>query len=231
MKIIWDSAVLERIEPFFIGWGIIKNVTILKDAKALDGLREEVYSNLICKFKIDDIKDIPVVRTYRKFSWQYLNIDPTKVRPSGEALARRVIKGQNIPIINSVVYAINLASIETQLSFSGFDLQRIIPPLIVRYAEVGEKFRGLGTRNRVLTGNELLLADREKILCIYAYGDGDTTKITLETNDILLITYGVPNIGAGILMRGVEIGLKYIKEVGGGEIYGIEVNKSVHQEL
>lgn len=147
-----------------------------------------------------------------------MNIDPTKIRPSGEALARRVLKDQNIPVINNVVYAINLASIRTQLSFSGFDLDKIKPPLIVRYAEPLEAFKGIGSRNRILTGTELLVSDSEKILCIYAYGDASETTVSLKTKDVLLINYGVPNIASEILENGILMGLNYIRKTGGGEI-------------
>ena len=132
-------------------------------------------------------------------------------------------------MIYNLVFSINLASIATQLAFSGFNFQRVIPPLEVRFAKPKEEFQGLGTRHRVLEGNELLLADSEKILCIYAYGDADSTKITKETKEILLIAYGVPGISQDILEHGIRLGLSYIKEAGGGEVEGVSVTTGVHQ--
>ncbi|NVM52765.1 MAG: hypothetical protein HWN66_03595 [Candidatus Helarchaeota archaeon] len=231
MDVIWDPVVKKRIEPFSIGIGTIKNIEVVNQARGLDLIRKRIFENIKNNFTIENIKDSSIVKVYRKFYWQYLNIDPTKIRPSGEALVRRVLNNQKIPIINNIVYSINLVSIQTQLSFSGFDFSKVKPPFKIRYAQPEEVFQGIGTRHRILTGNELLLADTEKVLCIYAYGDGDETKITTKTTNILLVDYGVPNISADILENGIKSGLNYIQETGGGEIGEIKITKSVHQEL
>ncbi len=227
MEVTWDSRVRQEIEPFGLGIGLIKDVRVLDKPKGLELIKEEVFESIREKFTIAGIKETPVVKAYRKFYWKYLNIDPTKTRPSGEALARRVLKKQKIPIISNIVFAINLASIRTQLSFSGFDLNAIEGNLVIRYAKSTEEFQGIGTRHRILTGKELILADKKKILCIYAYGDADATKITGKTRDILLVDYGAPQISRELLEKGIKIGLDYIQETAGG-IIGEITTKSVH---
>ncbi|MFX1297697.1 MAG: B3/4 domain-containing protein [Promethearchaeota archaeon] len=227
MEVLWDSAVKKKIEPFAIGIGIIKNIKVCNQAGNLDIIKKNIFERTRKNFTIETIRNTSIVEAYRKFYWQYLGIDPTKIRPSGEALVRRVLNGHEIPIINNIVYSINLASIQTQLSFSGFNLNKIKPPLKIRFALPQENFQGIGMRSRSLTGNELLLADIEKILCIYAYGDADITKVTEHTKDILLVTYGIPNISSKILKNGVELGLNLIRETGGGEKGEIIVSKSV----
>ena len=52
-------------------------------------------------------------------------IDPTKTRPSSEALLRRVRKGEPLPRVNGLVDIINWCSAETQISFGLYDLSRI----------------------------------------------------------------------------------------------------------
>jgi DNA/RNA-binding domain of Phe-tRNA-synthetase-like protein len=230
MKITWDLVVKKEIEPFSTGIGIIKDVLVVNQAESLSKIKNKVFESIKKKYTIDGIKDTPIVNAYRKFYWKYLNIDPTKTRPSGEALARRVLKNQKIPIISNIVYAINLASVQTQLSYSGFDLDKVKGTLIIRYAKLEERFQGIGTRHRILAGNELLLADAEKILCIYAYGDADATKITSNTKNILLVSYGVPKISSEMLKKGIELGLNYIHEAGGGEIEKIIVTRSAPLE-
>jgi DNA/RNA-binding domain of Phe-tRNA-synthetase-like protein len=64
---------------------------------------------------------IAAVRTMYK----RVGIDPTKTRPSSEALLRRVRKGDELPAINSLVDIINWCSLETQLPFGLYDLDRI----------------------------------------------------------------------------------------------------------
>ncbi|MDD1778151.1 MAG: hypothetical protein LUQ65_08260 [Candidatus Helarchaeota archaeon] len=231
MKVVWDTVVQQKIGSLALGMGLIKNVEISSDPKELESIKNKIYQDIKRNTTIDEIKDTAIVKAYRTFYWQSLNIDPTKIRPSGEALTRRVLKDQEIPIINNGVYAINLASIQTHLSFSGFDLDKITPPLMVRYANPQEEFQGIGSRHRALNGTELLLSDIEKILCIYAYGDALETTISLKTKDILLVNYGSPTISSEILLKGIRTCLSYIQKGAGGEIGEIVVSRSVLPEL
>ena len=56
--------------------------------------------------------------------YKRVGIDPTKTRPSSEALLRRVSKGDELPRINSLVDVINWCSLETQLPFGLYDLDQ-----------------------------------------------------------------------------------------------------------
>src|SRR5213593_855629 len=57
--------------------------------------------------------DIPGVAETRAL-FHRLDIDPTKTRPSSEALLRRVLQGKGLPRVNAVVDVCNLCSLEHQ---------------------------------------------------------------------------------------------------------------------
>ena len=80
---------------------------------------------------------------YRDFYWK-LDIDPTKTRPSGEALLGRVLHGHDLPCISMVVDAYNLASMKTIIQISGFNKDRLNSPLQICFAENDETFTGIG---------------------------------------------------------------------------------------
>ena len=65
---------------------------------------------------------------------------PTKTRPSSEALLRRVRKGDELPRINSLVDVINWCSLESQLPFGLYDLDRIHGAVTLR---LGRRGRGV----------------------------------------------------------------------------------------
>ena len=65
----------------------------------------------------------PVRTMYRRFG-----IDPTKVRPSSEAMLRRVRKGGEWPRINSLVDTCNWCSLELQLPFGLYDRRSFTEP-------------------------------------------------------------------------------------------------------
>lgn len=75
--------------------------------------------------------------------YKALGIDPTKTRPSNEALLRRVLKGEALYRVNTLVDALNLVSLRHQLPFGLYDLERVEPPVVLRRGGPGESYEGI----------------------------------------------------------------------------------------
>ncbi|MDI6847932.1 MAG: phenylalanine--tRNA ligase beta subunit-related protein [Candidatus Bathyarchaeia archaeon] len=226
----WTPKVSEKFPELSICIGIINNVHIEKENEQIQKLKKTVYEEVRAKYKIETLKDNPTVRAYRDFYWK-LNIDPTKTRPSGEALLRRVLHGRELPRISTVVDAYNLASMKTIISISGFDKDKLNPPFQIRFAKTGEAFTGIGMNKLItLTDKMLVLADEKQILCIYPYRDSDYTKITRQTRNVLIVGYGAPGITDEQLKEAVETTFSHIRLFSGGETEMVKVFKSPFAE-
>jgi len=196
----------------------IVGVRVSQSNEKVRKLASEVYNRVRMTFKLEELKDYEVFRAYRDFFWE-LGIDPTKIRPASEALVRRILQGKEIPSVNTLVDAYNLASIETGIALAVFDLDKIVGGIVLRWAKRGEKFRGIGMPSeKELSGNELILADAEKVIAIYPYRDSDETKVTLDTRKVLLIVCGVPGISLEKLNEAERKAVEYIIEVCGGKV-------------
>ena len=75
--------------------------------------------------------------------YKSLGLDPTKVRPSSEALLRRVLKGEALYTVNTLVDAMNLCSLRAQLPFGLYDLDRVAPPVVLRRGLSAESYEGI----------------------------------------------------------------------------------------
>lgn len=215
VEVVWGKDVSERFDGLSLASATIEDIG---DARLdeLARIRNEVYSWVRENLSLDDLKNHPIVRAYRDFSWR-LGIDPTKKRPSGEALARRVLQGKDIPSISPVVDAYNLASLRTLISISGFDLDSIRPPLAVRMARKGERFIAIGRGELELTGEEIVVVDaHDRPISIYMYRDSEEAKITDGTKNVLLLGYGVPRIDPEIVRDAICLAQEYIVRVCGG---------------
>lgn len=222
----WDSNVSAMFPKLSICIGIINNVQVEKENEQIERLKNAGYNEVKSEYNIETLKDNLTVRAYRDFYWR-LGIDPTKTRPSGEALLRRVLHGDVLPRISTVVDAYNLASMKTIIPISGFDRDRLKPPFQVRFAKNGEAFTGIGMSKPLnLTDNMLVLADETQVLCIYPYRDCNYTKIGGQTRNAVIVGYGAPEITEQQLIGAVETTLEYIKLVSGGEIEMIKVFSS-----
>jgi DNA/RNA-binding domain of Phe-tRNA-synthetase-like protein len=226
LAVHYDSKVLGRFGKLPLCLGLINNVRVEKHNEQIRRLKNAVYAEVVSKYNVEALKDNPVVRAYRDFYWK-LNIDPTKTRPSGEALLRRILNQNELPNVSTVVDAYNLASMKTIVPISGFDLDRLNPPFTVRFAVDGEALLGIGMdRPITLTENMLVLTDEKKVLCIYPYRDSNETKINLSTQNVLVIGYGAPGITEERLEEAVTTTLSYIKQVSGGDIRATKVFSS-----
>ena len=105
----------------------------------------------------DDVGDIGRARAlYRQFG-----TDPTKVRPSSEALLRRLKKGEPFPRVNSLVDVANAMSVQLQVPVGLYDLEKIRGDvLVLRLGTEGEKYTGIGKERVNLTGR-ICIADAE----------------------------------------------------------------------
>lgn len=87
-------------------------------------------------------------RLYRAFG-----IDPTRTRPSSEALLRRCIKGQDLYRINEAVDVCNWVSLEFLIPIGLYDRDRIVgDTTVVRVGSEGEEFAGIRKGPVHLTG-------------------------------------------------------------------------------
>lgn len=226
LSVSYGLNVSNRLSELSICIGMIRNVRAEKDNEHVQSLKKAVYEEVKTKYNIETLKDDPTVRAYRDLYWK-LGIDPTKTRPSGEALLRRVLHGSDLPNISTVVDAYNLASMKTIIPISGFDEDRLHAPLQVRFARSGEVFTGIGMNEPMsLAEKMLVLSDEKQVVCIYPYRDSDDTKITAQTRNAVIIGYGAPGITVEQLKKAVETTLAYINQVSGGEIETVEVFKS-----
>ena len=117
----------------------------------------------------------PARALYRRFG-----IDPTRVRPSSEALLRRIKKGEALPRINSLVDVANALSVQLQVPVGLYDLGKVRgDELVVRLGAEGESYNGIG-KERVNVAGRICVADAEGP-CGNPTSDSARTMITTDT--------------------------------------------------
>lgn len=192
---------------------LIRGVVVRESSREVDEAKNRIYEYVRKKYSLDTLKDVPVFRAYRDFYWR-IGIDPTKMRPSSEALVRRILLGKELPRINTLVDAYNLASVESEITMAAFDASRIDGRIVVSFATTGEEFFGIGMEHPItLRGGEVVIKDSSKILSIYPYRDSEHSKVTLETRDSVLLVCGVPGIPRSRLETAAEIAIKYVQSL------------------
>lgn len=192
---------------------LLKGLKIRDGSSELEEAKKRIYEYVRKKYSLETLRDVPTFRAYRDFFWR-IGIDPTKMRPSSEALVRRILLGKELPRINTLVDAYNLASIESEITMAAFDASKIDGQIVVSFAGPGEKFLGIGMENPMtLMGEEVVIRDNSKILSIYPYRDSEHSKVGLETTESVLLICGVPGIPRSKLEEAAKIAIKYVQDL------------------
>lgn len=120
--------------------------------------------------------------------------DPTKLRPSSEALLRRVLRGEALYRINSLVDLCNLCALEFLLPIGLYDMDRVSAPVMARLGIADEGYESLG-KGRYTVAGRLALFDMHG-----PFGsptnDSKRTAITEETRHCLMVIFGPGNYSA-----------------------------------
>ena len=125
----------------------------------------------------------PARALYRKFG-----IDPTRIRPSSEALLRRLKRGDGFPRINSLVDVANALSVQYQVPVGLYDLDKVHgQELTIRLGKPGEGYSGIGKEHVNVEGRPCV-ADAEGP-CGNPSSDSARTMITTATERALWIYF------------------------------------------
>ncbi|MGA1873815.1 MAG: B3/4 domain-containing protein [Thermoplasmatota archaeon] len=193
-----------------VGLGITLETDVLEDL-VVRSSRKEAFRALAGDLKmlmrerfrsLDEVKEDKTVKALRSFYWR-IGIDPTKTRPSSEALLRRLLK-KELPTINNLVDAGNLASAKTIVPIGIYDLDKMEGDPFLRMSSEGEDFIGIGDKVTKLEGGIPVLADDEGVIHLYPHRDSMRTRITEDCTSALLVSCGAPGMKKRLLAEALD---------------------------
>ncbi|MBB5252306.1 B3/B4 domain-containing protein [Sulfurisphaera ohwakuensis] len=205
----------------FIGFTEVHSVTVEKNSKLIEMELEKIEE----KYKGENpetLKDNPVVRAYRDFYWK-IGIDPTKIRPSGEALRRRVSRNGRLPRINNVVDSGNISSTETLVPIGLYDMDKIVGNPRIILSKGDELFYGIGKKEpeKVSPGIPIMIDESGKVMHIYPHRDSLLTSITFETKNVLIVSAGVPGVEKDLVFYAAKLTAELLVKYANGKWNGM----------
>jgi len=151
--------------------------------------------------------------------YKRVGLDPTKRRPSSEALLRRVRKGDPLPRINSMVDVCNWCSLEFQLPYGLYDAARIDGDVVLRLGREGESYAGI-RKDDVHVGGRITLADG-----LGPFGnptsDSARTMVTPATTSALLVVFAPHELDTARLRHVLDVTAARMHEFTGGTAHAV----------
>lgn len=133
-----------------------------------------------------------VRRMYRRIGWE-----PTRYRPSSEALMRRLLNGKSLYRINNLVDYGNLISARYHLPMGLYDAEKISGTILIDVGREGETYRGI-SNPQIHASGKLILRDD---LGIFGNPTADSlrTSISEDTHSFIAVFFCPPEVNDAYL--------------------------------
>ena len=184
MKQISISNQLKKLVPSLRLGCMECSVHIQPSNREIISLSDGIFTDLCDELTIDQISQKPTIRETKE-AYRVLGKDPSRYRPSAEALTRRIVGGKDLCWINNIVDILNLISLESGFSIGGYDADKITGNIEFGIGKENEPYQAIG-RGELNIENLPLFRDE-----LGAFGsptsDSLRTMVTEETTRFLMV--------------------------------------------
>lgn len=179
---------IETVCPSFVGACVEADVENSAYSEELWKLIDDQCEKFRQTLTTDTVKDISAIAATRRV-YKACGKDPSRYRPSSEALIRRVLQGKQLYQIDTLVDLINLASITYGYSIGGFDAGKFSgDTLSLGVGREGEPYEGIGRGMLNIAG---LPVYRDAIGGVGTpTSDNERTKMGLATRRLVALVNG-----------------------------------------
>ena len=206
MNIEFSKIIQQKIPGLKLGLLEVRNVEIKKKSALVDKQYKELEIFVKNKFgenpPSSDVVVSAVRRMYRKIGWE-----PTKYRPSSEAMIRRFLKDKGLYRINNFVDLGNVASTKYHLPMGLYDLDEIEGNIIVDVGNEEESYQGISKELIHATGKMILRDD--KGIFGNPTADSKRTSLSEKTKNVLAIFFTPPEVNNNNLNKTLKF-LEYL---------------------
>jgi DNA/RNA-binding domain of Phe-tRNA-synthetase-like protein len=221
LRFVISKEVAKSYPNLRIGIVVAKIATNTQGNDELEAMKRSVETKVRDNYSSQTLVHHPYIAAWRE-TYRSIGVKAKKYNPTCEALMRRILEGEPIPRINTLVDTYLLVEAETFLPCGGYDLDRIQGDITLRYSPGNEPFvplGGGGTQEETNTG-EVVYADSKTILTRkWNYRDADATKITIASKNIALFSEAaLPQIRTDAVSVFIERLKSLLQKFCGGEI-------------
>ena len=192
-----------QIKLLGVKLGIIEaqDVRVEAEHSELAKLLDEVCAQKLKEFTVESLAEAEPVRAVRAI-FRGWGMDPSKYRPSSEALLRRVVQGKGLYRVSNVVDIGNLVSIETGWPLGCYDRSRVKEPVELRHGTSGESYEGIGKKTWNLEGRPVLADSAGPFGS--PISDSTRSMITESARNVMIVIYvpeGASDASANLAMK------------------------------
>lgn len=188
-----SSAVFDKFPGFCRGVVVASGLTNAPAPAELTASLREAEATLPSILDIDTILENPKISSWRE-AYRSIGIKPTEFRPSVEALARRVLRGEPLPSISTLVDIGTLVTIRHLLPTGAHAIDHLTGDIDLRFASGHETFVPFGSDQveHPLPG-EIIFAEGNTVLTRrWTWRQANHSLVVPETTAVEVNVDGLP---------------------------------------
>ncbi len=187
---------MHSVCPEFVGACITANISNTQYSADLWSEIDTLGAEYRATLTTESLKDMTSIQATRRI-YKLCGKDPSRYRPSGEALVRRVLQGKGLYQVDTLVDLINLASMKYGYSIGAFDADKFSgDTLTLGIGKEGEPYEGIGRGMINIAG---LPVYRDAIGGVGTpTSDHERTKVSLSTTRLLVLVNGYDGSEQGV---------------------------------
>lgn len=136
---------------------VVGGVTICRGLRGdQSGGLESFIAAALQRIRVDHARALPAGYELSRRLYRSLGVDPTRHRPSSEALWRRLRDRGDFPRVLGLVDLVNLLALEFQVPYGLYDLALLQPPLELDLGRPGETYAGIRKETLNMAGKIVL---------------------------------------------------------------------------
>lgn len=189
MRLNVSNGIRSQFPELRLGCVIARGIDNRGCEQDIEQLRANTVRSVRARFTSKSIPEDPRIAIWHSI-YRGFGCSPRKHRPTVESLLRRAITGGDLPRVNKAVDLYLIAECESLLPVGGYDTEKLVGDISLRYSPGGEVFTPIGseTTQETLPG-EIVYADDLGVLTRrWNYKDSARACISKESRSVVLFT-------------------------------------------
>ncbi|UCC38391.1 MAG: hypothetical protein JSV96_11180 [Candidatus Aminicenantes bacterium] len=218
MKFRIESEIFEKFPGLNIGIVVAKQIDNRGKSDELMYLIREKEKEILAEYDNETLSQCSRIESWRK-AYSSFGAKPKKHKSSVESLYRMILSGNNLRHINKIVDIYNYVSIKYMIPVGGDDLSKVDGHIRLKFARGSELFIPLNSQEeQSARPGEVIYRDDKEVLCRrWNWRECEKTKMTETTEDVVLVSEGLPPFTQWEILEIVEDLSGMVKKYCGGE--------------
>jgi len=211
--------VLEAFPGLRVGTVVVKGIDNRGACPEIWHLIRKAQEDIRSRFDHESLIHHAKIQSWRR-AFISFGAKPKRHRSSVENLYVMTLDGRDLRPINKIVDIYNYISLKYMVPVGGDDLAKVDGDIVLRFARGNEVFMPLGS-DEVHTAREgeVIYADQNEVLCRrWNWRESEKTKMTEQSQDVLLVSEGLPPVGGEEMEEIVKDLSQLVHKYCGGEV-------------